>query len=102
VELAQQYPEAFRRVVERAWADEEFKTLLVSDPVAAVAEEGVIVPEAILQSGIEFRVVEDTDTVRHLVLPAAPADELSDLELAVVAGGKGGGGKSINGGSYSG
>jgi hypothetical protein len=67
-----------------------------------VAEEGVIVPEAILQSGIEFRVVEDTDTVHHLVLPARPADELSDLELAVVAGGKGGGGKGGNGEGYGG
>jgi hypothetical protein len=102
MELAQQYPEAFRRVVERAWADEEFKALLLSDPIAAVAEEGVIVPESVLQSGIEFRVVEDTDTVRHLVLPAAPADELSDLELAVVAGGKGGGGKAGNGEPISG
>jgi hypothetical protein len=78
-------------VVERAWNDEDFKSLLLRDPLAAVAEEGVEVPEGIRGCGVRFRVVEDSDAVRHIVLPARPDDELSDLELAVVAGGKGGG-----------
>src|SRR4051812_44547830 len=91
MDLARQYPEAFRRVAERAWADEDFKALLLRDPVAAVEQEGVVVPEAVKHCGIAFKVVEDTEAVRHLVLPPPPADELSDLELAVVAGGKGGG-----------
>ena len=99
MDLARQYPEAFRRVVERAWADSAFKALLLRDPVAAVEREGLAVPEGVQRSGVTFKVVEDTEAVRHLVLPPPPCDELSDLELAVVAGGKGGGGK---GGSGSG
>jgi hypothetical protein len=97
--LAKQYPEAFRRVVERAWKDEAFKAQLLTDPVTAVAQEGIFVPEIVRRCGITFKVVEDTEAVRHLVLPPPPADELSDLELAVVAGGKGGGGKNRAGGS---
>jgi hypothetical protein len=93
--LAQQYPEDFRRVVERAWSDESFKTLLLSDPVAAVEQEGIVVPETVKCSGIAFKVVEDTEAVRHLVLPPKPCEELCDLELAVVAGGKGGGKNAV-------
>jgi hypothetical protein len=99
MDLARQYPEEFRRVAERAWGDEGFRRRLLRDPVTAVAEEGVVVPEAVLAAGVRFRVVEDTDEVRHLVLPPRPADELSDLELACVAGGKGKGG---NGSGYGG
>jgi hypothetical protein len=101
MDLASQYPEAFRRVVERAWGDEPFKALLLRDLVAAVEEEGVSVPEAVKRCGITFKVVEDTDAVRHHVLPPPPCDELSDLELAVVAGGKGGG-ENGNGAGYGG
>jgi hypothetical protein len=99
MDLSRQYPEEFRRVVERAWSDEDFKRLLLCDPLAAVAEEGVEVPEALRVCGVRFRVVEDSDEVRHIVLPARPSDELSDLELAIVAGGKGGG-KNGNGAGY--
>jgi hypothetical protein len=90
MDLARQYPEDFRRVVERAWNDDSYKALLLRDPVAAVEQQGVAVPEAIKHSGITFKVIEDTESVRHLILPPKPSDELSDLELAVVAGGKSG------------
>jgi hypothetical protein len=59
MDLAQHYPEAFRRVVERAWADEKFKSLLVSDPVAAAEREGIPVPYAVKQASLLFRVVAD-------------------------------------------
>ena len=72
----------------------------IPEKVRPIPPKGVPVPDAIRRSGVQFRVVEDTDSVRHLVLPARPADELSDLELAVVAGGKGGGGKNGNGTGY--
>ena len=35
MDLARQYPEEFRRVTDRAWADEAVRRLLLSDPVAA-------------------------------------------------------------------
>jgi hypothetical protein len=97
MDLAREYPEEFRRVAERAWADESFRRLLLSDPVAAVAQEGISVPPAVLASGVRFRVVQDSELVRHLILPPPPSEELSDLELACVAGGKGKGG---NGAGY--
>src|ERR1700722_6765205 len=94
MDLAHQYPAMFRRVAERAWSDEAYRELLLSDPLRAVAQEGVAVPEAVRACGVTFKVVEDSDPLRHIILPARPCDELSDLELAVVAGGKGGGGKN--------
>jgi hypothetical protein len=35
--------------------------------------------------GTEFRVVEDTPTVRHLTLPACPDGDLADEELVGTA-----------------
>ena len=73
--LSHQYPEEFRRVAERAWNDESFKALLLRDLINAVRQEGIPVPEAVHCSGIDFKVVEDTETLRHIVLPLKPADE---------------------------
>jgi hypothetical protein len=67
-------------IVVKALQDEAFKERLIADPAATLADEGIELPD-----GVEVRVVEDTETVRHLVLPAARA--LSDLELAGLAGG---------------
>jgi hypothetical protein len=53
------------RLIARAWQEEAFKQQLLADPHAAIATEtGRAVPE-----GIEIRVVEETATVRYLVLP---------------------------------
>ncbi|MEG3859407.1 hypothetical protein [Microcoleus sp. herbarium12] len=41
-----------------------------------------------LPDSLEIRVYEDTPTVKHLVVPANPADtELNELELEAIAGG---------------
>lgn len=63
-------------LVAKAWADDELKERLLTEPSAVLAEHGIEVP-----SGIELRVVEDTDDVCHLVLPASPAGDLLDEEL---------------------
>ena len=53
------------RLIARAWQDDAFKQQLFDDPRAAIAAEtGRAVPE-----GMEIRVVEETATVRYLVLP---------------------------------
>ena len=63
--------------------DPAFKAQLLSNPVAALRDVGVPVPE-----GLHLQVVEDTETKRHLVLPVAPAQgELADSALEGVAGG---------------
>ncbi|MBD2287755.1 NHLP leader peptide family natural product precursor [Microcystis wesenbergii FACHB-1317] len=71
-------------IVARAWRDAAFKQQLLSNPKAVLTEAGMSVPE-----GTQLQVVEDTPTLRHLVLPVAPADSstLSEAELDLVSGG---------------
>ncbi len=71
------------QLVARAWADPAFKARLLADP-AAVLEENGLAP-----AGKQFKVVEDTDEVVHLVLPGRPGpQELSEEELQPVAVGR--------------
>jgi hypothetical protein len=63
-------------LVAEVWADENLKQRLISDPASVLQEYGLEVPE-----GFELKVVEDTDQVRHLVIPASPADDLFDEDL---------------------
>jgi nitrile hydratase subunit alpha len=51
------------RVVARAWVDPGFKSRLLADGSAAVAEIGLVGPE-----GDTIRVVENTDSVHNLVV----------------------------------
>ncbi|MBI5524049.1 MAG: NHLP leader peptide family natural product precursor [Desulfarculus sp.] len=60
------------KVVARAWADEIYKKKLISDPAVVLKAEGIEVPQA-----AQLKVVEDTTTLRHLVLPAMPAEAAS-------------------------
>ena len=52
------------RVVARAWVDLEFKSLLLADPKAALAELGY----ALADTSTQLVVVENTDQVHHLVV----------------------------------
>ena len=70
------------RVVARALEDEAFRQELIADPAAVLAAEGVAVPE-----GVTVKVVADTASVRHLVVPLQPRRELADAELAGIHGG---------------
>jgi hypothetical protein len=70
-------------LVSKTWNDAALKKRLLSDPAAVLKEHGLIVP-----AGITVKVVENTDKLIHLTLPAAPsAAELSEQELQAVAGG---------------
>jgi hypothetical protein len=68
-------------LVARAWSDEALKERLMDDPRSVLEEFGIDVP-----ADVELRVVEDTDEVRHLVLPASPTDDLDDEELTASVG----------------
>jgi hypothetical protein len=71
------------QVVAKAWSDAAFKKRLLAQPEAVLKEAGVVVPE-----GVQFKVVEDTASVRHLILPPKPDScEVSVEELAAVVGG---------------
>ena len=77
------FAKKFGQVVARAWSDPAFKKRLTSDPRAAAKEYDIQIP-----TGIEVKVVEDTDSVRHVILPLRPsAQDLSDEQLEQVAGG---------------
>ena len=77
-----QFQAAYDKLIARAWSDEKFKARLLAEPAAVLAQNGIDVP-----AGREVRVVEDTDTIAHLVLPLPPSDELGDEQLVGVAGG---------------
>jgi len=48
----------------RVWNDPTFRDRLLASPPEVLAEAGIAVP-----AGMEVCVVEDTDSVKHLVLP---------------------------------
>ena len=76
--------EAYGKVVARAWRDPAFKAKLIADPQAVLREAGMAVP-----AGATVKVVENTGTHLHFVLPPKPVGQLSDEALDEVAGGAG-------------
>ncbi len=81
--MKQEQAKKVQRIIAKAWADEGFKKRLISNPDVTLKGEGIEIPK-----GIQFRIVENTDEVFHLVLPVKPAKaELSDEQLDRVAAG---------------
>ena len=75
------------QLIKRAWSDPAFAQQLQEDPRQAVeAALGVQIPE-----GITIQVVQETPTTLYLVVPPVPdtlpEGELTDADLAAVAGG---------------
>jgi len=67
----------YGQLVAMAWVDPAFKQRLLESPAVVFAEQGIDVP-----TGVEPRVVENTDRVHYMVLPRQPMDgELSDEHL---------------------
>jgi hypothetical protein len=74
--------EVYEKVVARAWSDPTFKAQLLADPSAALIAVGAPPP------GVRVKVVENTDQLVHLVLPARPSEtELSDADIETVVAG---------------
>ena len=67
---------AFRKIVAKAWADEQFKQNLIDNPNKALAAEGLAIP-----AGVNFVVVENEPQRVYLVLPARPESDLSVKEM---------------------
>jgi hypothetical protein len=74
------------KLINKAWQDETFKKELVTNPREVLVKElGLQIPET-----VEVKVFEETSNAIYLVLPMNPnSEELSDMELEGVAGGKG-------------
>ena len=72
----------YAKVVVRAWKEPAFKANLLADPIAALGAMGLRPP-----AGTTLNVMENTDQVRNLILPAPPSETgLSDgaLEKAAI------------------
>lgn len=67
----------FGEIVAKAWADEKFKERLIQSPAEVLAEHGIVLPE-----GVQIKILQDTDTEKHLVLPSAPnADTMGFIKM---------------------
>ena len=75
---------ALAEIFGTAWKDDAFKARFMSDPKGVLAEKGIEMPD-----GMNVEVVENTDNMVHITLPAAPADPnaVSDAELSAASGG---------------
>ena len=63
-------------VILKAWTDEDFKQRLLADPATVLQENGIQIPP-----GVGVKVLEDTNDVNYLVLPAKPTNmEISDFQ----------------------
>ena len=73
----------YAKMLRQAASDPAFRRRLIADPAGTLKSSGIAVPD-----GIQVKVVEDTGTLVHVVLPAPTAadDELSDAELDWAAG----------------
>ncbi|MGI6648793.1 MAG: NHLP leader peptide family RiPP precursor [Bacillota bacterium] len=69
------------KVIEKAWADENFKKELMADPHQVLAQFGLHLPRE-----LEIKVLEESAKVVYLVLPVNQ-EVLSDEQLDQVAGG---------------
>ena len=68
-------------IVAKAWADEGFKSRLLENPNVVLREYGIEIAH-----GTRVDVVEDSEEVRHFVLPPSPVGELLEEELSPSAG----------------
>lgn len=70
-------------IIAKAMQDDDYRRELLVNPKQAIHREfGKELPP-----GLDVRVVEEAANVVYLVLPARPVTELSDHDLAAVAGG---------------
>ncbi len=75
----------------RAWEDEGFRKLLLSEPKRAIEQVfGQAVPE-----GIDIKVMQEDPSELYVVIPPVPAQELSQEDLAEITGGGSGSGAAL-------
>ena len=83
--MAEQNEQAkqWAKVVAKAWADEDYKQRLMTDPASILTEEGMEVPE-----GVQISVVEATEKQAWIVLPPKPeSGEIAEAAERLAAGG---------------
>lgn len=68
-------------IIRKCWNDPEFKKQLLAQPIETLKSIGVTIEE-----GVDVKVLEDTETLLHFVIPSQSAN-LDDDDLSSVAGG---------------
>ena len=76
--------EKYYTLIQKIRSDAELKNKFLADPKSVLKQEGIEVPK---DEKIQIIVHENTDTETHLVLFKNQQGELSDSELAGIAGG---------------
>jgi len=66
-------------IVAKAWSDDEFKGLLLSNPQAVLREHGIDAPD-----DVRVNVVDDSDMMSYLTLPPSPTSDLFEEDLTPV------------------
>ncbi len=77
-----EFAKEYVKIVARARADDEFKRRFLVDPAAAMREDELEIP-----ADVELRALESTDSVLYIALPPPPGEDVSEEDLALVAGG---------------
>lgn len=67
---------ASARILARAMSDHEFRRHLISEPHKALREAGVET-----RDDVTYKVVEDSATVKHIVLPHHHGTPMSEADL---------------------
>ena len=71
------------QLVAKAWADDALKARLLQNPEAVLKEHSIAIPP-----GTQVKIVENTEQLLYLPLPARPSqEELANEDLLQVAGG---------------
>jgi hypothetical protein len=80
----QDWQQKWGALVAKSWEDDKLRDRLMKDAGAVLKENGIEIPP-----GVEVKVVQNTNNVIHLPMPPKPSsDEISEEELAAVAGGR--------------
>lgn len=71
-------------LIAKATQDLQFRKAFIDDPKTLLIDAG-----AELDDDVEIRVIENTDKIRYILLPALPSSvgDLTDEQLALIAGG---------------
>ncbi len=67
--------EKFKKLVAKLYANPELKERFIKNPKEVLRNEGITVAD-----NVDLQVVQDSETVKHFVLPYVKPGETSDLE----------------------
>ena len=74
MQAEEQFTDTWEQIVAKAWSDADFKQRLLTDPASVFADYGIAIPK-----GGTVKIVENTDTVKTMVLPAPPRSSVTEI-----------------------